>query len=87
VERPEHGKTTLEWCTPPHGLDLLRVYLITDGQSPIFRNMTSQELMGKLRDKDGQDTLASKLYQGLIEPEEANNDAVEYIKRELIWLQ
>jgi len=84
VERHDKGQTTLHWCTPTHGLDLLRVYLITNGQSKIFHNLSHEELLKKLRDKDGNDTLASKLFMGIVDPD-AQNEAVNYVKQELLW--
>jgi len=84
VERQDKGQTTLHWCTPSHGLDLLRVYLVTNGQSKIFRSLSNDELLEKLKDKDGNATLASKLFQGLVDPA-AENEAINYIKQELLW--
>lgn len=84
LNRPDKNQTTLEWCTPPPGLDLLRVYLATNGRSPIFHNMSEQELMDRLKDKDGRPTLASDLYCGLVDPG-CSNPAADFVRRELIW--
>ena len=64
---------------------MLRVFLATNGQSPIFRNLSVDDILGKLRDRDGKDTLASKLFLGVIDPINASNDAVDFCRRELVW--
>lgn len=84
VHRADKGQTTLEWCTPTPGLDLLRVYLVTNGQSPIFRNLDNAQILEKMKDRHGDETLASQLFAGLIDPE-VRNAAIDYIRRELIW--
>lgn len=82
--RKETGQTTLEWCTPPPGMDLLRVYLATEGKSTIFRKLTQPEVFAKFKDHDGNPTLASKLFERIIDPT-ARNDAIDYVLRELVW--
>lgn len=84
LERSDTGQTTLEWCTPTPGLDLLRVYLVTNGQSPIFRNLGPDEILNKMKDREGNDTLASQLFLGLIDPT-ARNTAIDYVRRVLVW--
>jgi hypothetical protein len=78
------GKTTLEWCTPSPGIDLLRVFLATNGQSPIFKNLENADILNKMKDRDGNDTIASQLFLGLIDPE-ARNVAIDYVKNVLVW--
>ena len=85
VSRSKTGKTTLEWCTPPPGLDLLRVYLATDGKSHIFKNISIDQVREKLKTKEGEETVASKLFEGILDPVNATNDVIEYVKRELMW--
>lgn len=74
---------TLEWCTPSLGMDLLRVYLATNGQSPVFRNLSKQEILQKLYNHKGMETLASKLFMGIINPN-TQNDAINYVRQELM---
>lgn len=84
VEKPDTGQMTLQWCCPPPGMDLLRVYLATEGKSPIFRTLSDEDILLKLKDNDGNDTLASDLFRGLIDAQ-VSNPAVDYVKRELLW--
>lgn len=85
IVREETGQTTLEWCTPPPGLDLLRVYVATEGRSSIFRKLNMMEIYEKLKDRDGNTTLASRLFEGIMCPEEVPNDAIAYVQKELMW--
>lgn len=84
ITRDAAGQTTLQWCCPPPGMDLLRVYLATQGNSPIFRALNDMEVLAKLKDKNGDDTVASDLFTGLIDPQ-ASNASIDYIKKELMW--
>jgi hypothetical protein len=78
------GQTTLEWCTPAPGIDLLRVYLATNGKSSIFKNKTKEEIKQKLCDKNGNETLASQLFAGIVD-NHASNEAITYVRKELMW--
>jgi hypothetical protein len=78
-----NGRTTLEWCNPPYGVDLLRVYLATEGNSPIFQGLSTSEILEKMKN-NGEETIASKLFLGLIDLN-ARNDAIDYVYKELIW--
>lgn len=86
VEKHDRGQVTLDWCTPAPGIDLLRVYLATNGKSPIFKKLSKEEIREKLLDKNGNDTLASKLFDGIID-HNASNDAISYVRNELMWAQ
>ncbi len=79
----ENGRTTLEWCNPPAGVDLLRVYLATEGNSAIFQGLSTNDILEKMRDK-GEETIASKLFLGLVDLN-AQNDAIEYVYNQLLW--
>lgn len=78
------GQKTLEWCSPPPGFDLLRVYLATNGKSPIFKQLSQEDILKKMKDKDGNETLASQLFAGIID-RNATNKAIEFVKKNLIW--
>lgn len=78
------GNQTLEWVSPDTGLDLLRVYLATNGKSPIFKKLTKDEIIKKMKNKDGSETVASKLFAGIIDLF-ASNDVIEYVKQNYLW--